>query len=349
MSINQILIDIIIPNWNGEHMLADCLQSLSMQTFSGFRIIVVDNGSEDGSVALLKTEFPQVQVFRFDENRGFTIAVNKGISEAAAPWILLLNNDMEVAPDCLENLRLAIEKYQDYQFFALKMLNFHQRDLVDGAGDAVLRGGVGYRLGTMERDNDYYSADRDTFGACAGAGLYKRELFEKVGVFDPDFFAYLEDVDLNLRARRRGMNCRYLASAMVYHIGSATSGSKINELTIRLSTRNNLNVLLKNYSLWMFIRFLPSIIVYQLMWVLFSSIKGMIVPYFKGTGEAVMTSAKFFKKRNAILHHRKNIPEKEFIAMINSAEQEAVNSIMARRKAAGKNNFLLLCYSKLFL
>ena len=349
MSINQPLIDIIIPNWNGEHMLGDCLRSLSLQTFSGFRIIVIDNGSEDGSVALIKAEFPQVQVFKFDENRGFTIAVNRGISEGTAPWILLLNNDMEVAPDCLENLRLAIEKYQDYQFFALKMLNFHQRDLIDGAGDAVLRGGVGYRLGTMERDSDYYSIDRDTFGACAGAALYKRELFEEIGVFDADFFAYLEDVDLNLRARRRGMQCRYVASAVVYHIGSATSGSKINDLTIRLSTRNNFSVLLKNYSLWMFIRFLPSIIVYQLMWALFSSIKGMIVPYFKGIVQAVMTSPKFIRKRNVILHHRKNIPEKEFIAMISSAEQEAVNSIMARRKEAGKNNFLLLCYSKLFL
>ena len=349
MAINQPLIDIIIPNWNGERMLADCLHSLSMQTFSGFRIIVIDNGSVDGSVALLKTKFPQVQVYRFDENRGFTIAVNKGIREGAAPWILLLNNDMEVAPDCLENLRLAIEKYQDHQFFALKMLNFHQRDLIDGAGDAVLRGGVGYRLGTMQRDSGYYNVDRDTFGACAGAALYKRELFEEIGVFDADFFAYLEDVDLNLRARRRGMQCRYVASAVVYHIGSATSGSKINNLTIRLSTRNNFSVLLKNYSLWMFIRFLPSIIVYQLMWALFSCIKGRIVPYCKGIGQAVMTSAKFIRKRNAILNHRKNIPEKEFIAMISSAEQEAVNSIMARRKAAGKNNFLLLCYSKLFL
>ncbi len=249
MSVNEVLIDIIIPNWNGESMLADCLHSLASQTFTGFRIIVIDNGSGDGSVALVEREFPQVKVIRFSENTGFSIAVNRGISDSSAPWLLLLNNDMEVAPDCLENLRYAVDTYQDYYFFALKMLSFHQRDLIDGAGDAVLRGGVGYRLGTMERDSEYYSMDRDTFGVCAGAGLYKRELFEKVGVFDPDFFAYLEDVDLNMRARRSGMRCRYIASAVVYHIGSATSGSKINSLTIRLSTRNNFYVLFKNYSL----------------------------------------------------------------------------------------------------
>ena len=349
MSVNEPLIDIIIPNWNGESMLADCLRSLSSQTFSGFRIIVIDNGSEDGSVALVEREFPQVKVLRFTENTGFSIAVNRGISESSAPWLLLLNNDMEVASDCLENLRYAVDTYQDYHFFALKMLSFHQRDLIDGAGDAVLRGGVGYRLGTMERDSEYYSADRDTFGVCAGAGLYKRELFEKVGVFDPDFFAYLEDVDLNMRARRFGLKCRYLASAVVYHIGSATSGSKINSLTIRLSTRNNFYVILKNYSLLMFLRFLPSIIVYQLMWAVFSLKKGMTGPYLQGIMLGVKTSLKFVKKRQVILHNRSNIPENEFVKLINAAERDAVNSIMARREAGGKGNFLLLCYSKFFL
>ena len=346
---NQPLIDIIIPNWNGEQMLADCLHSLKKQTFSGFRVVVVDNGSTDGSIALLETEFPDVLVLHFSENRGFTTAVNRGINESTAPWLLLLNNDMEIASDCLQNLRCAIEKYQDYQFFALKMMNFHHRHIIDGAGDAVLRGGVGYRLGTMENDTDYYSKDRDTFGACAGAGLYSRKLFKETGIFDTDFFAYLEDVDLNLRARRRGMKCRYIASAVVYHIGSATSGSKINEFTVRLSTRNNISVLLKNYSLWMFLRFLPSIVVYQLMWALFSLLKGMIIAYLRGIVQSLKTVPQFLKKRKAILTKGENIPEKEFIRLISSAELEAVNSIMARRSAAGKNNFLLICYRTIFL
>ncbi|MBW2658810.1 MAG: glycosyltransferase family 2 protein [Deltaproteobacteria bacterium] len=349
MSVNQALIDIIIPNWNGEQMLADCLHSLEKQTFSGFRVIVVDNGSTDGSIALLETEFTDVMILRFSKNSGFTTAVNRGISESSAPWLLLLNNDMEIASDCLENLHRAIKNYPGYQFFALKMMNFHNRQLIDGAGDAVLRGGVGYRLGTMENDSDYYGQDRDTFGACAGAGLYSRKLFEEAGVFDPDFFAYLEDVDLNLRARRRGMQCRYIASAVVYHIGSATSGSKINEFTVRLSTRNNIHVLLKNYSLWMFLRFLPSIVVYQLMWALFSLLKGMIIPYIRGIVQGLKTAPHFLKKRKAILSREKNIREKELVRLIRSAELEAVNSIMARRSAAGKNNLLLICYRKIFL
>ncbi len=349
MFVNDPLIDIIIPNWNGASMLADCLRSLAVQTFSGFRIIVIDNGSEDESVSLLENQFPQVKLLKFNENRGFSVAVNHGISNSTAPWLLLLNNDMEVAQDCLENLRIAIEKYQDYTFFSLKMVNFHQRHLLDGAGDSVLKGGVGYKLGTMERDSDYYSADRDTFGVCAGAGLYKQELFEKIGLFDPEFFAYLEDVDLNMRARRCGLKCRYIGSAVVYHIGSATSGSKINGLTVRLSTRNNYRVLFKNYSLSMFIRFLPSILAYQLMWAIFSCKKKQIIPYCKGAFEAVKTLSQFIKKRSVILKNQDNIPEKEFVQLIGDAEKEAVCSIMARRTAEGKTNFLLLCYSRLFL
>ncbi len=349
MSINDPLIDIIIPNWNGAPMLVDCLHSLAIQTFSDFRITVIDNGSEDESVSLVEAEFPQVKIIQYNENRGFSVAVNSGISKATAPWLLLLNNDMEVAPDCLENLRIAIEKYRDYQFFALKMLSFHQRDFLDGAGDAVLKGGVGYKIGTMEKDSEFYSADRDTFGACAGAGLYQKELFEKVGLFDPDFFAYLEDVDFNMRARRRRYRCRYIGTAVVYHIGSATSGSKINDLTVRLSTRNNFRVLVKNYSFFMFIRFLPSILVYQLMWAIFSCKKKMIGPYFRGILETLRTISPFMKKRNAILKNEENIPEKEFVQLIGDAEKDAVNSIMARRTAEGKTNFLLLCYSKFFL
>ncbi len=349
MFVNEPLIDIIIPNWNGADMLADCLLSLDKQTFSGFRITVVDNGSEDNSVALIENDFPQVKILRFNENKGFSVAVNLGISSTTAPWLLLLNNDMEIAPDCLEHLQNAIERYQEYHFFSLKMLNFHQRDLLDGAGDAVLKGGVGYRIGTMEKDSEYYSRDRDSFGACAGAGLYKRELFKTAGLFDPDFFAYLEDVDLNMRARRCGLKCRYIASAVVYHIGSATSGSKINGLPIRLSTRNNFRVLIKNYSLLMFIRFLPSIVVYQLMWVLFSFKKKMAGPYCRGLLEAARDPIPFSRKRGIILNHQDNIPESEFVKLIGEAEKEAVNSIMARRTAAGKTNFLLNCYSRLFL
>jgi GT2 family glycosyltransferase len=347
MARNEPIIEIVIPNWNGEKYLRDCLLSLSRQTFQGFTITVVDNGSTDGSVTSLARDYPKVKVICFPENRGFSVAVNEGIKQASAPWILLLNNDMEVDEHCLAALRDGIEKYRDYDFFALKMKSFHQRLLLDGAGDGFLRGGVGYRLGSMEPDGPPYDADRDVFGACAGAALYSRDFFDRAGAFDNDFFAYLEDVDLNMRARRRGCSCRFLASAIVYHIGSATSGSKINPLTVRLSTRNNINVLIKNYPLGLFIRYLPVIILYQIAWFIFVLKKGMFLPYLRGLQQALMQLSEMTTKRR--MSDNANISVAEFDALLRSAERDVVDSIMTRRKIAGRGNFLLQVYEKIFL
>lgn len=342
------LFEIIIPNWNGKDMLAHCLASLRRQTFTDFGIIVVDNGSEDDSIDMLRSSYPEVTLISLLENTGFSIAVNKGIEASVAPWLLLLNNDMEVAEDCLANLCQAVEKYPDFHMFALKMMNYHQRRFIDGAGDAVLRGGVGYRVGTLEEDSHVYQNDRETFGACAGAALYARDFFQKVGLFDTDFFAYLEDVDLNLRARRYGFRCMFLASAIVFHIGSATSGSKINRLTIRLSTRNTLFVLAKNYPLAMFLQFFPAIIVYQIAWLLFCIKKGMFQPYLSGLYQGLRLGFPFYRKGAALRQEESLLPLRDFAAMIKASEKEAVNSIMARRTAAGKSNVLLSCYCKLF-
>lgn len=341
-------IDIVIPNWNGRSMLGHCLTSLQQQTARNFRVIVVDNGSEDGSADYVHRDFPDVTVICLRENTGFSRAVNCGIEAATADWILLLNNDMEVAPDCLEHLQSAVADYNDYDFFALKMLDFHGREYLDGAGDGILRGGVGYRLGTMEKDQQMYQHNRETFGACAGAALYSRHFFSSVGLFDPDFFAYLEDVDLNLRARRYGLRCLYLSEALVYHVGSATSGSKINPLTIRLSTRNNLWVVAKNYSLSLLLRFILPFLIYQLAWLCFCAKKGMVVPYLQGLVEGLRALGKMRKKQQG-RDDSQLVPIHQFGDMIVAAESDVIHSIMARRSSVGKGNFLLKLYRALFL
>lgn len=342
-------IEVIIPNWNGREMLGHCLVSLQRQTLQNFSVTVVDNGSTDGSMSYLERKFPHVKVVGLGHNTGFSYAVNQGIAQASSPWVLLLNNDMEVAPNCFEEIRKAIERYKDYSFFALKMMNYHQRDLIDGAGDAVLRGGVGYRLGTLEKDSPDYQHDREVFGACGGAALYNRTFFDRVGVFDPDFFAYLEDVDLNMRACRFGMCCMYLASAIVYHIGSATTGSKINGLTVRLSTRNNIYVLVKNYSPAIFLRFLPAIVIYQCAWVLLCIKKRMFSPWLKGIMEAVVDLPIFYRKRKNQVSDEQSLSDMKFAQAVSTWEGEAVKSIMARRSSEGKNNFLLRWYCRLLL
>ena len=342
------LIEIIIPNWNGEQMLECCLASLQKQNCANFSVTVVDNGSEDESVQRIERDFPHVKVIQLDQNTGFAHAVNVGIEKSEAPWILLLNNDMEIAPDCLFQLEAGINRYRTYDFFALKMMSFQNRELLDGAGDGVLRGGVGYRIGTMEKDDGRYSKDRDCFGACGGAALYSRSFFERTGLFDADFFAYLEDVDLNLRARRRGLSCRYLASAVIYHIGSGTTGSRINPLTIQLSTRNNLRVLVKNYTLVFLVKSLLPLLAYQIAWFVFCVKKGQSVPWVKGVIDGLKLLPESFAKRKEILISGMSIAESDFSRQIVASESEVINSIMSRRAAEGKNNCLLKVYQKVF-
>ena len=337
------MIDIIIPNWNGRGLLRTCLDSLRRQSFRSFRTIVVDNGSTDGSVSFIQENYPEVTIIELNENKGFSAAVNRGILASDKEWVLLLNNDVEVADDCLHALAQICNQDLEYHFFALKMLDFHERSKIDGAGDCVMRGGVGYRLGTMEYDREIYSIKRDVFGACAGAALYRRSIFTDVGFFDEDFFAYLEDVDFNLRAVKAGKRCCYLPDARIYHIGSASTGSKVNSFTVRLSTRNNIFVVLKNFGPVLFFRFFPSFLIYQFFWLLFVIKKRQFLSYLFGLAE----SLKYFRtmfKRYGNNQKTGKLSAKEFGDRIINSEKQAISSIVNRRSQQGKGNRLFKIY-----
>lgn len=339
-------VDIVIPTWNGLELLTSCLRSIDVQSFTNYTIIVVDNGSTDGTVAVLRESYPEVRLVAFPENRGFSVAVNAGIQAGSSPLVFLLNNDTELEPDCLHFLIEAAQR-QNNQFFAAKMLDFKDHNLLDGAGDSYLRGGVGYRLGTMERDGGWYNERREVFGACAGAALYRRSFFDKVGLFDEDFFAYLEDVDLNLRANRQGLRCCFVPEARVYHVGSASTGSKINPVTVRLSTRNTFFVLLKNYSFVVFLRCLPAVFVYHCCWFFFCLKKGQVKAYFQGVlavpGMMLRMRKKYWQGC------RDTLSTSMVIACLKTAEGEVLDAIARRRSAAEKGNLLLSCYRFFFL
>ncbi len=340
-------LDIVIPNWNGREMLKICLSSLAAQSYTNFSVIVVDNGSTDGSVEFLQADYPDVKLVKLPENRGFSAAVNTGIKSGNRDWVLLLNNDIEVDPRCLENLVAQCTLEPRVKMFALKMVSFHDRSILDGAGDGVLRGGVGYRLGTMEPDSQRYNLKRKVFGACAGAALYHRSLFAEIGYFDEEFFAYLEDVDLNMRAVRAGHSCCYVPEAVVYHVGSASTGSKINKLTVRLTTRNNIYVISKNYSFGTFLRFLPALLIYQFFWFLFVVKKGQFIAYMSGLMQAVSRSVQMCLNRSR-RDAAQALPEDEFRRKIVDSEKEVINSIMSRRSGEGKNNIVFRWYLSIF-
>lgn len=348
MAFGPSSIDIVIPNLNGRQMLADCLVSISAQTWADWQVTVVDNGSTDGSTAWLRDHHPEVRLIALAENTGFSQAVNAGIQAGSRPLVFLLNNDTELAVDCLEQLVRAAETKRGHAFFAPRMLSYHQRHLLDGAGEGYLRGGAGYRLGTMEGDGPPYDQAREVFGACGGAALYRRQPFEALSWFDNAFFAYLEDVDLNLRASRANLRCWYLPAARVYHIGSATSGSKFNDLTIRLSTRNSLYVLAKNYPAGLLLRWALVIGVYQALWLLFVIKKGQLRPYLTGLREALPA----LRGMRRAYRQQAAVPagsEAAWRARLCRAESEVLDSIMRRRVAQGRGNSLLRLYRWVFL
>ncbi len=237
---------VVIPTWNGAQWLSPCLTALRRQTVRPSRVIVVDNGSTDGSRALLAAEFPEVDVVALPRNLGFAAAMNVGIRAAGAGvHIAALNNDTEVAPDWLAAL-LAVLEDTGAGSVASLMLSRADPGRVDTAGDGYALTGLSFKLGAGGPVSAVPAMPYPVFGACAGACLYRAEMLADVGHFDESYFAYMEDVDLALRARLAGWTCIAAPGARVLHAGAGSSGGRVSAFSVRLTTRNLLTTIIKN-------------------------------------------------------------------------------------------------------
>jgi len=189
----------IVPNWNGERWLAGCLGSLAAQERVPDEVIVVDNGSTDASLALLRADWPEARVIELGQNTGFSVAANRGVREASgAGAVALVNTDVELAPDWLGRMEAALESSPRSAAVACKMVDLADPGRLDDAGDVLRRDGVCEQRGRFRRDDGAFDEPGEVFGACAGAALYRRDAFCAIGGFDEHFFSYLEDVDLAL-------------------------------------------------------------------------------------------------------------------------------------------------------
>jgi GT2 family glycosyltransferase len=251
-------VSVIIPNWNGQRFLPACLEALRQQSFTDHEVVLVDNASTDDSVAYVRAAFPEVRAAVLPRNVGFAGGVNAGIQAARGECVALLNNDTEADPGWLEALVQALDRDREIGFAASKMIGFHDRELLDGCGDAMSWHMLAHKIGAGQRDVGQYETPRRVFGACAGAAIYRRSLFETVGLFDEEFFAYYEDVDLSFRAQLAGFPCLYVPTAVVAHIGSATAG-KESALFFYLWTRNRIYLMLKNLPLQQALRHAPKL------------------------------------------------------------------------------------------
>lgn len=238
-------VTIIIPNYNGRHFMESCLESLRQQSFQDFEIVIVDNASTDDSLTYLNTSYPELSVIALEENYGFSRAVNVGIEYAKTPYVILLNNDTTVHPDYVKEMVVAIEKSPRIFSVSSKMIQMYHPELIDSAGDLYTMMGWGVCRGAG-RPVSNYSSDDTIFSACAGAAIYRRSVFDEIGYFDETHFAYLEDIDIGYRAKIYGYQNTYCASALVYHVGSGTSGAKNSTFKVRLSARNSIYLNYKN-------------------------------------------------------------------------------------------------------
>lgn len=287
-------VTIIIPNYNGLKFMEPCFKALRAQSDQNFELLVVDNGSSDGSVKWLKDH--QIPSIFLEENTGFSGAVNVGIRESVTPYVILLNNDTEPEPDYVRQMVKAIERSPKIFSVSSKMIQLYHKDLMDDAGDMYSVLGWAYQRGVGQKSSGYKKACR-VFSACAGAAIYRREVFDKIGGFDEDHFAYLEDIDVGYRAKICGYENWYCPKAVVYHVGSGTSGSKYNSFKVKLAARNNLYLNYKNMPLLQLLFNLLPILAGMAVKYLFFRRIGFASDYVEGVKEGISTLKKTKKVR----------------------------------------------------
>ena len=278
-------ITVVIPNYNGIKYMDGCLGSLYEGSLVP-KVIVVDNGSSDGSADLAEKKYPMCRVVRFKENKGFCRAVNEGIRRAETEYVVLLNNDTTVDKEFIFCLREAIRGRQDAFSVSAKMLSMQDPGVIDDAGDLYCALGWAYARG-KGRGRENYSKPAEIFAACAGAAIYRKSVFDIIGYFDENHFAYLEDIDIGYRAKISGF-CNYFEpKAVVYHAGSAVSGSRYNEFKVKLSSRNSIYLVYKNMPLLQICLNLVFLAAGFSAKLLFFAKKGFGRVYLQGIGEGI--------------------------------------------------------------
>ncbi len=242
-------VTVLVPTYNGLRYLVPCLHALRAQTFRDFAVLVVDDGSTDGTEAVVRRDFPEVAVLRFPANGGLVRGQNAGVALCQSEFVAVLNNDTEAEPDWLAHLVAAADAHPAAWAVAGKLRLFDRRDTLHAAGDAFGTDGIPRNIGVWERDDGQHDGGRWLFGPQGGAALYRVAALRALSSplagepYDQAFFMYCEDVDLNWRAALSGYETVFAPRAVVYHHLSATGGGVLSSFYVG---RNTLAVLAKD-------------------------------------------------------------------------------------------------------
>ena len=215
---------VIIVNWNRSNLLKASLASVYRQEIDDFEVILVDNGSTDGSVEMARAEFPALKIIRNRENRGFCAPNNQGIRASSGDFIALLNNDAEADPGWLQALHRVFHNRPDIGMAASKILVYEDPSRIDKAGHLIYPDGQNRGRGSGAADDGQFDRMEEVLWPDGCAAMYRRAMLDHIGGFDEDFFAYADDAELGLRARIAGWRCLYAPDAVVRHHRGATLG-----------------------------------------------------------------------------------------------------------------------------
>ncbi|MBI5376056.1 MAG: glycosyltransferase family 2 protein [Candidatus Schekmanbacteria bacterium] len=230
MNTNIPLASVIVVNWNGREFIFECIDSLLAQSWQSLEIIVVDNGSTDGSdIELVNRYASRIRLIKKDFNTGFAAGNNTGIREAKGEFIFLLNSDAVAEKNWIKNIVEAGERNPHSGMFASKILQYDNREIIDNTGHLIYRDGLNRGRGRLEKDFGQFDIESEIFFPSGCAACYRKKMLDDTGLFDEDFFAYGDDTDIGLKCRVAGWGCTYVPTAIAYHrySGSSSAYSKL--------------------------------------------------------------------------------------------------------------------------
>lgn len=292
-------VSVIIVNYNGERFLKECLDSLRAQTYTDFEVILVDNHSSDRSNEIVGHTYPEVILIRNTANHGFARGSNDGIRASRGRFILTLNNDTRLDPGFIKEIVRPQIHDGKVGICASKMLYPDGR--INSTGTCISRSGAAWDRGMSEPDHGQYNQPGEVFGACAGAALYRREMLDEIGLFDEDFFMYMEDVDLSFRARYAGWRCVFVPDAVAYHHHGGTSGVG-SDTAVYYGNRNILWVVFKNFPRTLLLSSLPWITGRTIGTIGFYAAKGQLQVILRSKIDALYGLNLSLQKRKTTIH-----------------------------------------------
>lgn len=311
-------VSVVTPNYNGEKFLKTFFDSLNRDCEFIGELIIVDNGSTDKSREFIRNysfNFP-VNLVENSENLGFAPAVNQAIRQSKYDYIFSINNDTEIEKGSIKALIDLISSSEDIFSVQAKMLQYNNKELIDDVGDEYNLLAWTKKTGENHKSSEYVEV-KDIFSSCAGAAMYKKSVLNEIGMFDDNFFAYMEDVDLAIRSKIHGYRNLLCPEAIVYHIGSATSGSRHNEFKVKLAARNNVWVVYKNLPIPLkILNFIFLFLGFSIKYIFFSK-KGFGSTYLAGIKEGLNTRSKINKVKFNF-NNTKNYFKIEYRLIINT-------------------------------